>query len=225
MECATEERAPQRILSRVEPLRLCSPRGYLCRVAFTYRYGTPMSLFKLAGIRGLLDLDLDDGAARISYALRLEAEEWGALHYSHVEVPHGFDKRLFCGQIVDAGRLNYGTPRVCPECLIENQVWWALWDLNYVCACPKHAARLVNTCSSCGRQLRWNRPAPHLCKCGYDLRGIRCVRASDVLVGFTAKLYDAAVSVWKRLHAAGVTPDDSIVQPLSQETTRHYQVD
>jgi hypothetical protein len=166
MENAFEQQTQQRILSRIEPLRLCSPRGYLCRVAFTYRYGTPRSLLKLAGIHGLLDLDLDDGAARISHALRLDREEWIALNYSRVEVPYGFNKRLFCGQILDAGRLNYGTPRVCAECLIETQVWWALWDLKYVCACPKHAARLVDICSSCGQQLRWNRPAPHLCRCG-----------------------------------------------------------
>lgn len=189
-----------RILSRIEPLRLCSPRGYLCRVAFAFRYDSPMRLLKLAGLRGLRDLDSEDSIPRVSYALRLDPDEWKALPYLRVKVRNGFEKRLFCGQIVDAGRINNGAPRVCPSCLIENQIWWALWDLNLVCACPRHYSLLIDTCSSCERRLRWTRPAPHLCKCGYDLRRSRSPRASDDLVDFTAFIY----------HTAGMNARDSI---------------
>ena len=54
-----------------------------------------------------------------------------------------FDQRSFCGQRVSADDLNYGRPRICPACLREQPVWWAVWDLGLVTACPIHRCLLT----------------------------------------------------------------------------------
>ena len=32
---------------------------------------------------------------------------------------------------VSTDQLNLGKPRVCPACLREQSVWWAVWDLVF----------------------------------------------------------------------------------------------
>ena len=100
-----------RLLFRVNPLPLESPRGYLCRVAQEHNYIGPLSLVRLAGLPEAA-LERADGIDQISRVLRLEPEEWRAMSYRHVKGRNRHNQRLFCGERVSADDLNYGCPRL-----------------------------------------------------------------------------------------------------------------
>ena len=62
--------------------------------------------------------------------LRLEPEEWQAMYYRHIGGRNRFDQRSFYGQRISDDDLNYERPRICPRCLKERPIWWAVWDLG-----------------------------------------------------------------------------------------------
>ena len=186
------ETTSARLLFRVAPTPLESPRGYLCRVADAHGYDTPQWLTNLAGFSGPeAGIDREDRAHRIAHLLRLEPEEWLAMCYRQVTGP-GRPQRSFCGKPVSTNHLNFGKPRVCPACLREHSVWWAVWDLCLVAACPIHRCLLLDQCPDCKKTLAWQRPAVHECRCSLDLRTRVTARVNTDLVAINAVIYRAA---------------------------------
>lgn len=80
------------------------------------------------------------------------------------------------------------TEAVCPDCLSQAQYSRQLWSHCLATACPEHATRLRDRCQQCGEGIRHNRPLPHLCQCGADLRLQTTGRASPFEVDFSALL-------------------------------------
>ena len=132
-----------RLLFRVDPLHRESPRGYLCCVAQEHGYCGPLSLAQIAGLP-TSGLERDDSVKQIAHVLRLEPEEWQTMHYRHIRGNNRFDERSFYGQRISDDDLNYDRPRICPGCLKESPIWWAVWDLGLVTTCPTHRCHLVN---------------------------------------------------------------------------------
>jgi hypothetical protein len=179
-----------RLLFRVDPLPGESPRGYLCRVAHEHGYPGPLSLAEIAGLPRSA-FERDDTAKQIAHVLRLQPEEWRALSYRHISGPARFDQRLFCGERISVDDLNYRCPRICPGCLSERSIWWAVWDLGLVSTCPIHRCHLLNQCPACTRGLAWQRPAVHRCRCRFDLRIAVPEAAISDLVAINALIYRA----------------------------------
>lgn len=187
-----QEHIGARLLFRVDPIPLESPRGYLCRVASAHGYDSPTWLIHPAGLSGpRVALDREDRVRFIAHLLRLEPEEWLAMCYRQVTGP-GRLQRFFCGKPISPHHLNLGRPRVCPACLREHSVWWAVWDLCQVAACPIHRCLLLDRCPGCKKTLAWQRPAVHECRCGLDLRTLRAEKADTDLVVINAVIYRAA---------------------------------
>jgi hypothetical protein len=180
-----------RLLFRVDPLARESPRGYLCRAAQEHGYCGPLSLAQIAGLPRS-GLERDDSAKQIAHVLRLEPEEWQAMCYRHIGGRNRFDQRSFYGQRISVDDLNYKRPRICPLCLRENPIWWAVWDLGLVTTCPIHRCHLINQCPACKRRLAWQRPSVHKCRCGLDLRTLTADAATPDLVAINAAIYRAA---------------------------------
>jgi TniQ len=180
-----------RLLFRVDPLPRESPREYLCRVAEAHGYWGPLALAQIAGLP-TSGLERDDSVKQIAHVLRLEPEEWQAMHYRHIGGRNRFDQRSFYGQRISVDDLNYERPRICPRCLKEAPIWWAVWDLGLVTACPIHRCHLVNQCPACKRRLAWQRPSVHKCRCGLDLRALTAEVATPDLVAINAAIYKAA---------------------------------
>ena len=188
-----QERDGARLLFRVDPIPLESPRGYLCRVAGAHRYDSPQWLVDLAGFpKYIAALEREDRARRIAHLLRLEPAQWLAMCYRQVTRPGRFDQRSFYGKFLNAGQLNLCRPRACPCCLRERSVWWAIWDLCLVAACPLHRCLLMNQCPGCKKMLAWQRPAVERCRCGTDLRTGAAEAASADLVALNTLIYRAA---------------------------------
>ena len=179
------------LLFRIYPISLESPFGYLCRVAQAHRYNRPHWLLQLAGLSPDRAVREDD-ASRIAHVLRLEPAEWLALCYRRAARPRPCEQRCFCGKPVGADQLNLSRPRACPSCLREHSVWWAIWDLCLVAACPTHRCLLVNRCPGCKKTLAWRRPAVERCRCGTDLRTGTAEVASTDLLAINTLIYRAA---------------------------------
>lgn len=180
-----------RLLFRVEPLAGESPRGYLCRVAHEHGYHSPVSLAEIAGLQAS-GLDREDAIKQLSYVLRLEPEEWRSMCYHHIKGLKRFKQRSFLEERVSADDLNYKRPRLCCACLRERPIWWAVWDLGLVVACPIHRCLLLDQCPTCKRRVAWRRPAVHKCRCGLDFRDLTSEAADDNLVAIHEAVYRAA---------------------------------
>ena len=120
--------------------------------------------------------------------LRLNRGEWHDLSYQRIEGPH----RLFCGRVVDLISLNTLFPRFCPKCLCTQPVWWAVWDLSAVSACPIHQCQLIDTCPHCKRRLRWFRPKLSECKCGQSLSAITAPEVNGEVAALHSLIFDAS---------------------------------
>jgi hypothetical protein len=97
-----QEHVGARLLFRVDPIPLGSPRGYVCRVASAHGYDSPTWLMHLAGLSGPeAALDREDRAHRIAHLLRLEPEEWLAMCYRQVTGPER-SQPFFYGKPVSA---------------------------------------------------------------------------------------------------------------------------
>lgn len=180
-----------RLLFRVEPLPLESPRGYLSRVAHEHGYPGPLAIAQIAGLQRT-NLGRDEDVERIAHVLRLEPKEWRAICYRRVRDEGRYFLRSFCGQSITADALNYGRTRVCPDCLRERPVCWAVWDLGLVSACSQHRCYLIDQCPACGRRLRWRRPSMFRCRCGVDLRKVPADPEPRDLLAIHALIYQAS---------------------------------
>lgn len=180
-----------RLLFRVEPVPLESPRGYLSRVAHEHGYPGPLAIAQIAGLQRT-NLERNEDAERIAHVLRLEPEEWRAMCYRRVRDSGRYFLRSFCGHSITADALNYGRTRVCPDCLRERAVCWAVWDLGLVSACSKHNCYLIDQCPACGRRLRWRRPSMFRCRCGVDFRTVPADPAHRDLLAIQALIYQAS---------------------------------
>jgi hypothetical protein len=188
----TKEMSPNvQLLFRVDPLPLESPRGYLCRVADEHNYIGPLSVVHLAGFPGTAT-ERADAYGRISHLLRLEPEEWREMCYRPVKGRNRYNQRLFYGEQVSADDLNYRCPRLCSACLRVRPIWWAVWDLGLVTACPIHRCLLFSRCPACNRKLAWQRLAVHRCRCGLDFRDLAIEPADDGLLAINTAIYRAA---------------------------------
>ncbi len=188
-----------RLLFRVDPVAGESPRGYLCRTAHDHGYDSPNALAQIAGlwISGtgkVTGLDQDTAIKQLSYALRLEPEEWRSMCYHHVKGRNRFKQRSFYGKTISADDLNYRKPRLCSACLQERPIWWAVWDLGLTVACPEHRCLLLNQCPACKRNIVWERPAVYKCRCGLDFRQVSSEPADPGLVAINAIVFRAAKS-------------------------------
>lgn len=180
------------VRKRIVPIGLESPRGYLCRVAGCFSYASPLWLTELAGFTRADDMELPEKVDELASVLRLDPDQWRSMLYLKVREGKRFLRRQFFGQLIAASRLNYGAPRVCPACLRETTIWWGIWDLAIVSACPGHRCELISTCSRCGEQLTWGRPGVEGCRCGFDMRKTETVEATSDLVAINAAIYQCA---------------------------------
>ena len=184
--------SPARVRVRVNPKVMESSRGYLCRVCGNFCYESPTWLTHLALLPRADDLESSEMADQLAFVLRLHPDEWRSMAYLKVKGSQPFSRRQFFEQLIAADRLNYGVPRVCSACLKEEAIWWGIWDLGIVAACPGHRCELVSTCAGCDKALRWNRPAVEVCRCGYDLRTLEVPEADSCTVAISALIYRCA---------------------------------
>jgi hypothetical protein len=112
------------------------------------------------------------------------------------------EDHLFFGAPVHRGAIQPQTPKVCPACLGESAYCRRIWDFKLITCCPIHQCLLADECPECGLRIRYARPSPCKCRCGFDLRGMPTRSASDAASRLSCLFY--------RLCGLGGTEDNSI---------------
>ncbi len=68
---------------------------------------------------------------------------------------------------IRATRLKWPRLVLCPACIAEKGIHFALWEMPLISACPFHRCRLVNSCRRCGSRYEWPSLHPDWhCHCG-----------------------------------------------------------
>lgn len=116
---------------------------------------------------------LQNGSRFKEYAMLLGIEvpdQFGPYRSRRVGGQRGFE--LPSGVALPSTVLRPGGSVICPDCLCEDRPPYLRysWQLKIFRTCPEHSCLLVESCEQCKGPLTWDRPAPHLCSCGFDLR-------------------------------------------------------
>lgn len=107
------------------------------------------------------------------------------------EFVDGVNQSVYAGHLIPRQNyLNRMAPRVCPDCLQEQDICRIEWDFSFVTACPRHERLLIDRCPGCLSSISWQRPAVNICDCGtYLTEASQCVQKDPALV-------DLEVSRW-----------------------------
>lgn len=75
---------------------------------------------------------------------------------------------------------------ICSDCLREYRRALFVWDLSFVCACPRHGTILQDSCHRCGQAIGPQRPALDICRCRHFLApaSTKGSLATDVLLSW-----------------------------------------
>jgi hypothetical protein len=79
--------------------------------------------------------------------------------------------------------------RLCPLCLRDLRHHRAVWDMVFVSACPVHAVRLIDSCQTCGKALKWMGNDLTRCICTADLTRMTAERLPEVDLRGTRVVY------------------------------------
>jgi hypothetical protein len=181
-----------RILHGLNPLKSEgeSLYGYLCRVAEANGYTGAQLLTLLRPDNA--SLFSPENFSRISFVLRIKEQLWASLVCGY-EGPSEKGRYAFLGQEIPSSQMSIHLPRVCALCLRAQEVWWAVWDLRFVVACPLHQCELLDRCPKCRCPLDLARRVKVcLCRCGYDLRKHVPSEASNELIAVADSIYRAS---------------------------------
>jgi hypothetical protein len=107
------------------------------------------------------------------------------------EFVDGVNQSVYAGHLIPRQNyLNRMAPRVCPDCLQDQDICRIEWDFSFVTACPRHERLLIDRCPGCLSSISWQRPAVNICDCGtYLTEASQCVQKDPALV-------DLEVSRW-----------------------------
>ncbi|ARP00900.1 hypothetical protein K08M3_40600 [Vibrio alginolyticus] len=105
-------------------------------------------------------------------------------------------------------------PRICPDCISEHGIHYAVWQIAGLGYCEKHQYKLIHRCPACLHDLEWNEALlENKCdKCGEKFRGLQ-QRLPDYIYRLGALAKSKRIDAYADLLLAaqrGLRPFDSI---------------
>ena len=158
-----DESVPSIIARLAERNGLANPR------AIVRQLGLRTSAYDIHGQLASEDLSSLEDACRLPV---------GSLS-RNVVVKRGNRDATICGVRFDAKHVRFKDRRWCPKCLADAPYHRRHWDLLPFVACPDHAVRLTNRCSSCGATGLTLGSGILSCSCGADLRATEVDEANE----------------------------------------------
>lgn len=164
----------------IEPLLVTPfPRECESLLAFSLRtsemngYASPGHIFRYAGMNEnetrIARIPLD----KLAKLYGRSTSDFETMAYAGTTTArYGKNLRLL-RHPVPAYHLQLRTPKVCPECVLEDGYISAFWELGYAVACPRHRRLALKACPTCERPLSWNRKGLLICACGHDFSAAR----------------------------------------------------
>jgi hypothetical protein len=149
--------------------------GYVVRLTQENGYTTPSWVFELARLK----INLISGGRPALYRVYsdlatfqqttgLTSSECEHLSYRLIEFENAV---VVSAHQLPVDCVRFGSPKVCPGCLKEDEYCRIIWDLSPFTACPSHKTILIDRCPRCNKRLSWVRNRVSVCRCGFDWRG------------------------------------------------------
>lgn len=116
-----------------------------------------------------------------------------------------------------------GGSALCPICVSEDEHPYLrfIWQIRICRTCPDHGCLLVESCEVCDEPLTWNRPAPHRCRCGFDLRdATRAYGNRDIALSIRDLISSGAhdrLNIFIRSYCAYVDALGIVGNPVAQD--------
>lgn len=177
------EPAPPSLLRTPLPFPGECLMGYVLRLTQENGYGTSSWIFELAGLkinlvsRGRPALyRVDSDLAALRQVTGLTSSECEQLSYRLIEFENAI---VVSGHHLPVDCVRFGSPKVCPGCLKQDEYCRIMWDLLPFTACPSHKAILIDKCPRCKKPLSWVRNRVSVCRCGFDWRGAVAAEADS----------------------------------------------
>jgi hypothetical protein len=157
--------------------------GYVLRLTQENLYERPSWIFDLAGLkinlvsggRPSLFREYSDLTA-LQWVTGLSHRECEEIRYKLIDFENSV---VVLNHYLPIESIRFGSPKVCPECLKQDDYCRIVWDLFPFTACPSHKTILIDKCPRCKKRLSWMRNRVSVCRCGCDWRVAMAVEAES----------------------------------------------
>ncbi len=149
-----------RLLIRPSPEKGESLRGYVSRLSFV-NGSSPLLTAVQRSLRAISDAIPQ--IALLSGCSETILRAHGSVTQFHNEVPSCV---LFGSANLPLELIWLDRKKICPHCLLSQDISMCYWDLKDYDVCHLHGCYLITNCEACGRGLRWGRTMAAKCQCG-----------------------------------------------------------
>jgi hypothetical protein len=216
---------------RVRLLRRGAPRpdenllGYIVRLTEENGYETPawITMLGKAGYRGSKWKEIGEtGLSNCSLMFYDEAAYYDGLAQVTGATSEAIQRAAYpAAPPAKRGSVRYwmfnepvsrtliGTkPKICPDCLAEQNYCRKIWDLTIMTVCPLHRCSLISSCPQCQQPLRWHRNEVARCHhCGVDWRScLEQRRVPEQELEYVRQIYRRCGLTVNTLPAASTNP-------------------
>lgn len=149
------------------PTRHESLISYVRRLA-TSNGMKPSGLRRLMGVRQLTRTNDEQNWRVLADWLGLPPESFDANRPRTIQTKTSkckFTKQLTADAHVGLGLISFA-PRICPKCVQANLPMPQTWSFSFYAACLTHGLRLLDACTSCGKDLKRWIAGYEACTCG-----------------------------------------------------------
>ena len=168
----------KRLLFTDEPYLDESFTGYIMRLAEMNDIPDLSWILKPSGLVHPYDYqfkfnsDLRVKTYPLSHLIEINESQLKNLLYSHQfgKTNHIVGNLLVFGQPILHHFVRRESPKICPQCLIEQNYCRKIWELCPVTVCPYHSNLLIDHCPQCHKKIVWQRPTINICPCQFDFR-------------------------------------------------------
>ena len=158
----------KRLPLRAEPYPDESINGYIARTAVRNHAARASQVLQIAGLKSFKQCYSDKEIEQLAHTTGQDFDTLRAIAPTPKErSPLGPVSRLL-GQEIPTNALVRVGRRICPICIADSPHHRISWTLRFIRVCPLHGARLLNTCTSCGKGLSWSTVSPNSCQCGSE---------------------------------------------------------
>ncbi|WP_417464836.1 TniQ family protein [Kordiimonas sp.] len=164
----------QRLPLTVRPQASENIQGYIMRLSELNEYERPRWIYHMCDVyaQTIGYSMLKPIALRLPNLVGCSPQQIAAIGYSSSAADNHNIITVGHRGNVAAGLMEIRRPKICPQCVGEYGIAFALWDFKPYKICSRHRCRLIDQCPNpnCERQLTWWRPKLSQClECEHSL--------------------------------------------------------
>ena len=147
--------------------------GFILRTSEMNGYETPTSMLTHAGMNNNEMRSIRPPLEKLAKLYNREIPDFTLVSYGRSEKSK-YNKKYLAKKVkLPFCYLNIKSPKICPECILDNGIIESYWDEKNAIACAMHARKAISICPNCNKNLSWFRKGLLRCQCGQDLSKLR----------------------------------------------------